>query len=556
MPAADEFLNQYNPTADSYLSQYEPSSWSDAGASLIGGIERGAASVPFVIPNLINGMVAGPQYLGRGVAENFDKLIGVEPRPRGELWQPFYGSEDALQALPPELRPHDPQTIAGHVAGFAGGLVGGVGALKAGEVAANTALPFYQAGRNKILGELMASKAENPTQAAWNIKTAPEYVPGSVPVAGVASGDIGLMGLQRGVEKLPASEQLFKNRAIQQVSAQNNELGNLAGNAADMAKLVQARDSASAPLYAQAKTQAIDPDAIQPVLSDLDKRIALAGPQNDSGKLLIALKNKIQAGLPNAEPHETGVLDANGNMLTRPADPTLQQPVIGTYRETRDALNLKGMQPGALGSEVRSNISPANVSLGKALEAQSPSFAQAQAIYKQGSMPIDQLEAGQAIKAQIQANSPNADGQLPIIQPKLQQLMENGAVNVDGKEMPLSSLTAQQQQGLKGLQSDLNRNISAMGSRVSPTPSSELNNLAVQSPITKLVSHIPWVKGIVSGKNLQLQQQLAKALLDNPTAAKLLLKTAAPNNEMLAQILMQAGINGSLDGDTAAGGNQ
>lgn len=519
------------------LSQQSPSAVEDSLASFAGGVERGVAGTAMILPDILNQAVAGPQMLYRG-------LTGRE-HDNSAMWQPFYSSEDVLQKLPSELRPHDAQTIAGKIAGFMGGLTGGVGAMYGGKVLNDTALPFYQGGRNKIMADLMQSKANDPAQAALNISKAPEYVAGSTPIAGVASGDIGLMGLQRGIENLPTSEQLFKDRAIQQTAAQNQELGNVSGNAADMPALIKARADASAPLYEQAKQQVIDQNAIKPVLDELDKKIALAGPQNDSGKLLISLKNKIEAGLPNSQPAQTGILDAEGNMITRPADPTLQQPVIGTYRETRDALNLKGMQPGALGSEVRGNIQPANIMLGKALEAQSPSFSQAQELYRQGSVPIDQLEAGQAIKSQVQSNSPNARGQLPISQPKLQQLMENGVVNVDGKEISISQLTAAQRQSLSNLQNDLNRNMSSVGSRVKPTSALELNNLSIQSPITGLASHIPIIKGITNAKNLQIQQQLAKVMMDNPEAERLLMSGQPRNPQALMAILMQSGLAGT-----------
>lgn len=442
-------------------------------------------------------------------------------------------------------------------AGLVGGAVGGPAALAAAAAVKNFVQPLYQGGRNQIIANLLASKASDPVAAAQAITNAPTYIPGSVPIAGVASGDTGLMGLQRGVQNLPVAEQSFKDRAIQQTSAQNDVLNNVAGNPADMSKLIKARSDATTPLYDAAKQQPINSSAIQPVLDDLDKRIALAGPQNDSGKLLIALKNKIQAGLPNAQPQETGVLDASGNMITRPAGPTMQQPVIGTYRETRDALNLKGMQPGALGAEVRGNIQPANVALGNALESQSPDFAKAQALYKQGSTPINQLEAGQAIKGQIQSNTPIAGGQLPIVQPKLQQLMENGAVNVDGKEIPLSSLTPSQQQGLQSLQSDLNRNVQANGARVAATPISELTNLATQSPVNALLSHIPIVKGIAEAKNAQIQNQLVKVMLDNPETARLLMMGKTTQNQSLARMLLGGAEGGEYGmANSYAGGNR
>jgi len=103
----------------------------DSVKSLGGGLERGAASTVMVLPNLLNQAVAGPQLLGRGIAEGVDNLIGISPQPRGELWQPFMGSEEVLHKLPPALQPHDATTAAGTAADLAGQLLGGIGAGKA-----------------------------------------------------------------------------------------------------------------------------------------------------------------------------------------------------------------------------------------------------------------------------------------------------------------------------------------------------------------------------------------------------------------------------------------
>lgn len=95
--------------------------------------ERFGAGVAMALPNLVNTAVAGPQYLGRGIAENVDKLIGVEPQPRGKIWQPVYSSEEVLQKLPEPLRPHVPTTLAGEATDFAGNLLAQTAAGKSGK---------------------------------------------------------------------------------------------------------------------------------------------------------------------------------------------------------------------------------------------------------------------------------------------------------------------------------------------------------------------------------------------------------------------------------------
>lgn len=133
--AGQNATNDLSATSDEELMKAAginaPNTNGDVLKSLGGGIERGAAAVPFVLPNLLNAVAAGPQLLGRGIAENVDKAIGIQPQPRGALWQPFYGSEDALQTLPEDLQPHNAQTPGGIAADMAGQFIGGALGAKA-----------------------------------------------------------------------------------------------------------------------------------------------------------------------------------------------------------------------------------------------------------------------------------------------------------------------------------------------------------------------------------------------------------------------------------------
>lgn len=134
-----------------------PSSLADAGKSFAGGLERGAAAAVMTLPNLMNAAAAGPQLLGRGIAEGVDKLIGVQPQPRGELWQPFYSSEEALKGLPEPLQPHEPQTAAGKVSDFVGQIAGSVGATKGMQAA--------EPGVKALLKDQSSGKPPPPPQA-------------------------------------------------------------------------------------------------------------------------------------------------------------------------------------------------------------------------------------------------------------------------------------------------------------------------------------------------------------------------------------------------------
>jgi hypothetical protein len=124
------------------------------GSNLVGG----GIDLAMTLPNLVNQTVAGPQLLGRGIAENVDKLIGIEPQPRGELWQPLYSSYDAEKVLGTD---YQPQTTAGQVAALPARILGGIGAAKG--------LQKAEIGAEKLLNDQTSGIPQNPQTTAADI---------------------------------------------------------------------------------------------------------------------------------------------------------------------------------------------------------------------------------------------------------------------------------------------------------------------------------------------------------------------------------------------------
>ena len=90
------------------------------GFNLVGG----AIDTAMVLPNLINQVAAGPQLLGRGVADTLSPMLGVTPQPRGEVWKPFYDSSYVEKKIGTD---YQPETTAGKVAALPSRLIGGIG---------------------------------------------------------------------------------------------------------------------------------------------------------------------------------------------------------------------------------------------------------------------------------------------------------------------------------------------------------------------------------------------------------------------------------------------
>lgn len=129
-PSLDEIFGQQRPPLDqvfaqptnalqqaqALMAQKQPISTTEDVLKTAASVpERAVAGTVMALPNILNTAVAGPQLLGRAIAEKVDNALGIEPQPRGELWQPFYSSEDVLHMLPEPLQPHTPQTMAGVV---------------------------------------------------------------------------------------------------------------------------------------------------------------------------------------------------------------------------------------------------------------------------------------------------------------------------------------------------------------------------------------------------------------------------------------------------------
>jgi hypothetical protein len=100
----------------------------DIAKGTASGLVQGAAGTVMLLPDLLNTAVAGPQMLGRIAADNVTKALGETPQPRGELWQPFYGSREVLEKAGVPL--YDAQTPLGKLNQFAGEVVGGAAATK------------------------------------------------------------------------------------------------------------------------------------------------------------------------------------------------------------------------------------------------------------------------------------------------------------------------------------------------------------------------------------------------------------------------------------------
>jgi len=105
----------------------KPSALMDTAKSIGSNLLGGAIDVGMVLPNLVNQVAAGPQLLGRGVADTISPMLGAAPQPRGDLWQPFYGSSDVENTIGTA---YEPETTPGKIAAIPSRIIGGIAGAK------------------------------------------------------------------------------------------------------------------------------------------------------------------------------------------------------------------------------------------------------------------------------------------------------------------------------------------------------------------------------------------------------------------------------------------
>ncbi len=158
------------------------------------------------------------------------------------------------------------QAGAGPVGQFVAGTMGGLAptALEASIGAIPRVIaPFTRAGQAQLAANTLVREATDPVQAAANLSTAEPLVPGSLRTTGEASGDTGLLALEKGIRaRNPGA---FGERISQQNAARQAELASIGGTPADIAAAEAFREQETAPMREDAFATARKLQAANPV---------------------------------------------------------------------------------------------------------------------------------------------------------------------------------------------------------------------------------------------------------------------------------------------------
>lgn len=421
------------------LDSQKPGTVEDVAKSVVGsGLPKGAigfATLPAEAGNLV---AKGEAYAYKKLHNAFsDTPLTPEQEKRLSAIRPFAGTPEARQAVESVTGPlYEPQTTAGKFASagsealvgspmkyLGASLMGGLASEAAGQMSGDNPYARMAAGllttggisglqyRNGAAGRATAAAMKDITpeqQALADALVKKSYTEGS-PVTGaeaIASvtqnPNNKLLALQRVTEdstkggptmqafmaQRPAGNEQMVGKAVEGVSPVKDftTIPERAQQAAGgvLTDLAKDRTAATAGLYKQAEEALLDPTKIRPVLDKIDAEILRVGEGSDTAAILKGLKAKIKSSLPDMEPKPTGILDEQGNMISRPQFTNVEQgPAIQIYKETRDQIAKKAEQEGALASSVKGVVKPVNKEFGLALEAQNPALQQANAKYRQ-----------------------------------------------------------------------------------------------------------------------------------------------------------------------------
>lgn len=261
------------------------------------------------------------------------------------------------------------------------GAGGGAGGVLAGRALDATARggkalvePFYQSGRESVLGRTLNRFAGDADAAAKAIKDAPEFVAGSRPSLAEASGDAGLAGLQlAAANNDPKIKAALTRLGEQNAGARVEALRGVAGSADELAFHKEARSATAQELYSKAFGEVADSTPwIKGEISKLMQRPAFVSALRDGQEMALNLGRKVSEKHPeNATEilHYTKLsLDDEIEKATAQSNGNKARALI----DTRDKL----------------------VSLMESKDF-SPSYREARDTFKQMSGPIDRMEVGQ-----------------------------------------------------------------------------------------------------------------------------------------------------------------
>lgn len=403
--------------------------------------------------------------------------------------------------------------------------------------------PFYEGGRNKIIGRALREFAGNDADlAVRNLKSAPELVQGSMPTVGQAAGVPSLAALERtAMATSPEASNALAARKLAQSNAQVNALESIA-TPTRMGKYVDLQTRLGDELYT---------DALKPL--NLGK-LSIGQVTEIKGLTETpAIRRAMDQAKENAANRGMNISDPAGSMRGLHETKMALDEQIGTVKAKleRDGL-------GATSAEL-DGLNKAKDRLLGFMEKVSPEYKTARETYARVSKPVEQLQTIKDLASK--SVSPQSDAiKVGQYLNNLKKLKEEGILS-DGQYKRLQAIaedikrvSAADTSG-RGVGSDTVQKLAYSNMLNLQGIPNALRNFGPASFIGNVAGRVGDVA--YGGANKQLKGQLAETLMEPQTAARLMeqagLSTKADakseKSKQLARLLMMQATGQVLQGE-------
>lgn len=406
--------------------------------------------------------------------------------------------------------------------------------------------PLYQGGREAIAGRLLNRVTEGSSpQVVARLRAAQELVPGSAPTAGQVAESGGIAALERAAAQ--ANPEAYTARAMDQASARMNALRGVAGDDAQMAAAVAARDAASKSLYATADSGMAPIDGMFKGLSMRPQfKAAVARAQElaqDGGLADIFFRN--------AKGEPTALIGEGAHLIKKALDEAGEH----------GAKSYTGKAGAAAANRT-------NEAFQAWLDKSIPEYAAAKVAFAEKSAPINQMQIGKALMDKAAPALADFGALGRETGATYATAMRNGdalaekATGFSGAKMD-KVLTPQQMQAVEGVAKDLARKANAqdLGRGVGSDTFQKLamSNIAEQSGMPRMMGGLLSLPGVsratrwlYQDADQQMQGLLADTLLNPSKTAGLMTKAQQKllaqnpkSRQALEQALLRTGLLGA-----------
>lgn len=376
--------------------------------------------------------------------------------------------------------------------------------------------PLFNKGRETISGRVLNRVAGDSAPGVINrLKGAAEMVPGSAPTAAQVAENGGIAALER--QAAAANPTAYTERAMQQASARLNALRSVAGDDAQMAAAVAARDGASDALYKQADAGVAPVDGFfKSLMMRGQFKTAVSRAQelaNDSGLSDIFFRN--------AKGEPVALIGQGAHLIKKALDEA------GEYGSS-----------SYTGKTAAANAGKTNELFQGWLAQHVPEYGAAKQAFASGSKPINQMEIGQALLEKARPALADFGALGRETGATYANALRNGdalaakATGFSGARMS-NVLTPEQMQLVEGVAKDLARKTNAQDLGRGPGSDTfqklSLQNIAQQSGMPRAVGGLLDLPGVSRATawayrdtDQKMQSMLADALLDPQKAAALM----------------------------------